>query len=163
MERRLDQYQTFTFLKSKWINVWKQYRSSRRRVFCRKSVLRNFAKFTGKHLFQSLFFNKVAGLRPALWHRCFSMNFAKFLRTPFLTEHSCFWLNIYQMIKWFRGNSTRNYQRNDIPVFKIRHNFLKDFFFSAVITEWNNLNINIRNSSSVNLCKKYTSIVGDEI
>ena len=67
------------------------------------------------------------------------------------------------MIKWFRGNSTRNYQRNDIPVFKIRHNFLKDFFFSAVITEWNNLNINIRNSSSVNLCKKYASIVGDEI
>ena len=28
-------------------------------------VLRNFAKFTGKHLFQNLFFNKVAGLRPA--------------------------------------------------------------------------------------------------
>ena len=27
----------------------------------RKSVLRNFVKFTGKHLFQSLFFNKVAG------------------------------------------------------------------------------------------------------
>ena len=32
-------------------------------VFCRKSVLRNFAKFTGKHLPQSLFINKVAGLR----------------------------------------------------------------------------------------------------
>ena len=35
-------------------------------------------------------FNKVAGLRPAtllkkrLWHRCFPVNFAKFLRTPFL-------------------------------------------------------------------------------
>ena len=33
------------------------------------------------------------GLRPAtslkerLWHRCFPVNFAKFLRTPFLTEH----------------------------------------------------------------------------
>ena len=32
-------------------------------VFCKKGVLRNFAKFTGKHLCQSLFFNKVAGLR----------------------------------------------------------------------------------------------------
>ena len=31
-----------------------------------KEVLRNFAKFTGKHLCQSLFFNKVAGLRPFL-------------------------------------------------------------------------------------------------
>ena len=37
-------------------------RSSRQEVFCKKGVLRNFAKFTGKHLCQSLFFNKVAGL-----------------------------------------------------------------------------------------------------
>ena len=37
-------------------------RSSRRNVFCKKGVLRNFAKFPGKHLCQSLFFNKVAGL-----------------------------------------------------------------------------------------------------
>ena len=27
----------------------------------KKGVIRNFAKFTGKHLCQSLFFNKVAG------------------------------------------------------------------------------------------------------
>ena len=58
----------------------------------KKGVLGNFAKLTGKHLRQSLFFNKVAGLRPAtllkerLWHRYFSVNFAKFLRT-FLTEN----------------------------------------------------------------------------
>ena len=31
----------------------------------KKGVFRNFVKFTGKHLRQSLFFNKVAGLRPA--------------------------------------------------------------------------------------------------
>ena len=39
-------------------------RSSHRRCSVRKGVLRNFAKFTGKHLCQSLYFNKVAGLRP---------------------------------------------------------------------------------------------------
>ena len=39
------------------------YRSSRLGVFCAKIVLKNFAKFTGKHMCQSLFFNKVAGLR----------------------------------------------------------------------------------------------------
>ena len=33
-------------------------------VFYKKGVLRNFTKFTPKHLCQSLFFNKVAGLRP---------------------------------------------------------------------------------------------------
>ena len=35
-------------------------RSSRPEVLCKKGVLRNFAKFIGKHLCQNLFFNKVA-------------------------------------------------------------------------------------------------------
>ena len=54
-----------------------------------KGVLKNFVELTGKHLFQILFFNKVAGLRPAtllkkrLWHRRFPVNFAKFLRVLF--------------------------------------------------------------------------------
>ena len=39
-----------------------KYRSSCPEVFFKKGVLRNFAKFTGKHLRQSLFFNKVADL-----------------------------------------------------------------------------------------------------
>ena len=62
-------------------------------MFVRQGALRNFAKFIGKHLSQSLFFNKVVDLRPAalfkkrLWHRCFPVNFAKFLRTSFFTEH----------------------------------------------------------------------------
>ena len=37
-------------------------RSSRQEVFCKKGVVGNFTKFTGKHLCQSLLFNKVAGL-----------------------------------------------------------------------------------------------------
>ena len=37
-------------------------RSSHQRCSIRKAVLWNFAKSTGKHLCQSLFFNKVAGL-----------------------------------------------------------------------------------------------------
>ena len=36
------------------------YESSHRGCSVRKGVLRNFAKFSGKHLCQSLFFNKVA-------------------------------------------------------------------------------------------------------
>ena len=36
------------------------FRSSRPDVFFEKGVLKNFAKFKGKHLCQSLFFNKVA-------------------------------------------------------------------------------------------------------
>ena len=37
-------------------------RSSRPKVFCKKEVLKMFAKLTGKHLCQGLFFNTVAGL-----------------------------------------------------------------------------------------------------
>ena len=39
--------------------------SSRPELFCKKGVLNNFTKFTGKHLYRSLFFNKDVGLRPA--------------------------------------------------------------------------------------------------
>ena len=40
-------------------------RSSHRRCSTKKDVYRNFVKFTGKDLCQSLFFNKATGLRPA--------------------------------------------------------------------------------------------------
>ena len=69
-------------------------RSSHHSCSMKKGVLRNFTKFTGNHLCQSLFFNKVAGLRPAtllkkrLWHRRFPVNFVKFLRTPSLQNTS---------------------------------------------------------------------------
>ena len=88
------------FLKVNWI------RSSCAEVFCNKVVLRNFTKFTGKHLCQSLFFNKVAGLRLAtllkerLWYSCFPVSFVKFLRTLFLTEH-LWWLLIKDPIWYF--------------------------------------------------------------
>ena len=71
------------------ITIQMTTRRSYQRCSVRTGVLRNFAKFTGKHLCQVLFYNKVAGPEPAtllkkrLWHRCFPMNVAKFLRAPF--------------------------------------------------------------------------------
>ena len=82
-------------------------RSSLLEVFCKKGVLRNFAKFIAKHLCQSLFFNKVAGLRPApLLKKSFVMYLAKFLRKPFLTEHLRWllvWVKSWNIVffKWF--------------------------------------------------------------
>ena len=38
-----------------------RFRSSRPEVFCKKGVLRDITKLTGRHLRQSLFFSKVAG------------------------------------------------------------------------------------------------------
>ena len=68
-------------------------RRSHWRCSVKKGALRNFAKLTGKHLCQRLFFNRVAGrlailLKKSLWHRYFPVNFTKFLRTPFLQNTS---------------------------------------------------------------------------
>ena len=60
------------------------FRSSHQRCSETKGILRNFAKFTGKPLCKSLFFNKVADLRPEtllkkrLWHRGFPVNLRNF-------------------------------------------------------------------------------------
>ena len=50
--------------------------------------------------------------------------------------------------------ATRSSQSNKISSFKTRHNYFKDSFFATVISEWNSLDINIRNSSSINVFKK---------
>ena len=66
------------------------HRNSHQRCSVKTGVVRDFTKFTGKQLCQSIFFNKVADLRPAtllkkrLWHRYFPVNFVKFLRATFL-------------------------------------------------------------------------------
>ena len=59
---------------------WKIYgflRSSHRKCFMKKAVLKNFAIFTGK--FQAYNFSEKR-----LQHECFPLNIAKFLRTPIL-------------------------------------------------------------------------------
>ena len=60
-------------------------------MYFRMGVLENFTIFKTPKL-ESLF-NKNAGLKTcnlikkSLQHRCFSVKFAKFLRTPYFTEH----------------------------------------------------------------------------
>ena len=82
-------------------------------MFCKKGVLRNFTKSTEKQLWQGLFFNKVAGLR--LWHRCFPVNFVKFLRIP----------SFYRTLRW-------------LLLFSYKHIFiikkLQHFYHKEVIT-----------------------------
>ena len=101
------------------------------RCSLKQGVLRNFTKLTGKQLSQSLFFNKVAGLRPAtllkrrFWHRCFSVNFVKFLRTPFYIEHF-WWLllgftsNIFELHEPKTGGKRKvRYNFPDLPRLKL--------------------------------------------
>ena len=88
---KVKRFTYLCFLASAKVTLGADYRSGCTEVFCKKAILRNFAKFTGKHMCQIIFFNKVAGLsflKKRLWHRCFSVNFAKFLRAAFLQNTS---------------------------------------------------------------------------
>ena len=72
------------------------YGSSRPEVFCKKGVLRNFTKFTGKHLCQSLFFNKVAGqacnfIKKETLAQVFPCEFCEISKNIFFIEH-LWWL-----------------------------------------------------------------------
>ena len=70
---------------------WRTPETATRGVY-EKGVLRNFIKLTGKHLCQSLFFNKVALKKESLT-QVFFCEFVTFLRTPFLqnTSGGCFY------------------------------------------------------------------------
>ena len=86
-----------------------------------------FAKFTGKHICWSLFFNKVAGMRPVtflnkrLQHKCFLVNFAKILRTPFLwnTSGSCFFCLLRVQVNFIK-NAYSGYSSFDKAVHNIK-------------------------------------------
>ena len=86
-----------------------------------------------KHLCQCLFFNKVAGLRPVAllkkrhWHRCFDVNFAKFLRKPFLTEHLRWLLlatEVYFSLSYKALKQTKDKKKKSKIKMKVRSNEL---------------------------------------
>ena len=73
-----------------------QYRKIRnrssQRVSVKKDVLRNLVKLTRKHLCKSLFFNKVADLRPAALFKkrpaqIFPHQFCEIFKNTFFKEH----------------------------------------------------------------------------
>ena len=124
-------------------------------------------KLTGKHLCQSLFFKKVAGLRHAtllkkrLRHRCFSVNFAKFLRTQNLlatasvtTKVECFchprfkqsWRNLTKTGLYFTFSYKRVYEK-----------LLKMFVWKYVrrmqkiLYIWKPRHLSKKNSKNINL------------
>ena len=61
------------------------YRSSHQRCSVRKGVHRNFTKFTGKHLCQSLLFNKACNfIKKETLAQVFSCEFCEIFKNTFL-------------------------------------------------------------------------------
>ena len=81
------------------INFQNTLKNTHRKCSVNQGALKNFANFTGKHLFWDLFLIKLQAFRTAtslketqglqlfkkkLQHRCFPVKFARFLRAPIL-------------------------------------------------------------------------------
>ena len=72
-------------------------RSSRPDVLCESGVLRNFTKFSGKHLCQSPFFNKVADLtlfKKETLAQVLSCKFCEIFKNTFFIKHH-WWLLLF--------------------------------------------------------------------
>ena len=79
-----------------WLHNFPSFSSNHGRCSVRKGALRNFAKFTGKHLWQSLFFNEVAG-----WGDCF-------------WSFSCLLLKTSRLLAYFISTEKWN-EKREIP------------------------------------------------
>ena len=81
-------------------------RNSHQRFSIRKDVLKNFTKFTEKHPCQSLFFNKIAGLRPEVCNfikqetlaQVFFCEFCEIFKNTYFTEH--LWVTTSHQRRW---------------------------------------------------------------
>ena len=78
-------------------------------MFFKISVLKNFANFTGKHLGWESLFNKFKAwnfIKKRLQYMRLPVKLAKFLRTPFFTEH--LWWLLLKVIKNTLPNKSGN-------------------------------------------------------
>ena len=88
LEITISWWNIFLWKQCSKISRW-QWTSSYSQMVFKLGVLKNFAKFTGKHTCWSLFLIKLAFnfIKKRLQHRCFPVKFADFFRTAFFIEH----------------------------------------------------------------------------
>ena len=104
-------------------------------------VLKNFANVTGKHLFWSLLSIKLQAwrlracdfIKKGLQHRCSPAKFAKFLRTPFLTEQLQWQLLYPQRRAFFTVSTTESFlQTHNLATCKFSETALCQYCFTGI-------------------------------
>ena len=94
--------QLLNFLKfSSQQTLWKSVADPQR--CCKKGVINNFAKFTGKPLYRRPFFNKVAGLNMQLYLKkaslqVFSCEFCEIFKSDYLGKH------LWKKVSWKKNS-----------------------------------------------------------
>ena len=106
-------------------------RSSHQMCSMKKGVLKNFAKFIGKHLCQSLFFNKVAGgacnfIKKENLARVFSCKFCEISKNTLFTEY--LWTTAYRE-RIFCNNSLQKgfLHRSSLTFYLVCHRYVLVF------------------------------------
>ena len=132
-------------------------RSSHRRSSVRKGALRNFAKFTEKHIWQSLFFIKISGLCLQLYQKRHSgKNFFRWILGNFY-EHflyrappwDCFLRKPKNQIKKKKKHTKTQLGEEKFCDFMVI--FIISFFFTSSLHIWQRLPYIIENDSGEGL------------
>ena len=113
-------------------------------MFCKKGVLRNFAKFTGKHLCQSLFFKKETLAQVFSCEFCGIFKNTFFYRTPLVAASALSLLLIHKAEK----NNAKKVDNNEMIL------YLK----SQYSTNNRNQIVFVQNSSSIEELSSFEGI-----
>ena len=82
-------------------DFWEKTEAVAQRCSVKKAFLEISQNSQENTCARASFFNNVKKKRETLGLRCFPMNFAEFLRTPYLTEHLWFWKNTWANCLWW--------------------------------------------------------------
>ena len=121
-------------------------------------VLKNFAKFTDKHLCQSLFSNKVADLRPLenFFYRTHPVVASNFLQSIVFAALCFHWISTTTAMVWETVLSNQSHLFNTIPTIRGEYGtidivtipqlsnvfFFRNSFFPSTLIEWDNIDKN---------------------
>ena len=130
------------------------FRSSHRRCFVKKGVLKNFANFTGKHLRWSLL-QACNFIKKRLQHWCFPVKFAKFLRTSILNK-ICERLLLFVSPQNTIANSSGEFGLDDTltecKVSSKQNNFIRSNAAISFINKLKNVSLTCQLTFLLNFC-----------
>ena len=121
-----------------WLKLWTRDRSSHQRCSMKKGILRNFTKFTGKHLAYNF-------MKKEILAQVFSCEFFEISKNTFFKEHldDCFWRDRLQFLLltwkeyelcifwWSQG------EQKSINSLKVINTF---FYYTKIFTHIHNIN-----------------------
>ena len=101
---------------AKWINLFQKQSPD---IFCKKGVLRNFAKFTGKHLYQSLQPKACNFIKKETLAQMFSCEFCEIFKNTFFAKYlrTSASISLWSIKKHFlRANSKSRHRYHGIGI-----------------------------------------------